>query len=156
MLRWNATVSSASNDSFGIVHAPTVLASVTRTNGDGFRQWSQQEAVSVFARSTADVRGTQFDLSGTYYDNPRAENTGALTAAELARDATLPDPLNVTKLSRKAVTHSQFALTVGRQVNDYDLSASVFTGSRSLDNPLQPVRAGFQGWIPTAAPARTF
>jgi iron complex outermembrane receptor protein len=113
-----------------------VLASVTRTKGDGFREWSEQEAISVFARSTADLGGTRFEFSGTYYDNPRAENTGALTAAELTRDATLPDPLNVTKASRKAVTHSQFALTVGREAGIYDFGASVFTGSRSLDNPL--------------------
>lgn len=136
LTRWNGMVSSASDDSTGMLTTPSVLASFTRTSGNGARQWSQQETNSAFVRTRAMLRGTALELQGTWYENPRAENTGAVTADELARDPRLPDSSNVLKQSRKAVTHSQFALLASRERGPHELSASVFTSSRSLDNPL--------------------
>ncbi len=117
------------------------LASFTRTNGDGPRTWARLDAASAFARAFATVAGTQLELQGTHYDTPRAENTGALTAAELSRDPSLPDSLNITKHSRKAVRQSQVALLasrslVSRRGTVHEFSANVFAGTRSLDNPL--------------------
>lgn len=120
----------------GVVRAPEWLASFTRTRGDGPRTWSRLDATSLFARTRATVGGTRLELQGTHYDAPRAENTGALTAAELARDPRLPDSLNITRQSRKAVVQSQLALLAERAVGAGTLRASVFTGSRTLDNPL--------------------
>ena len=112
------------------------LASFTRTNGDGSRAWARLDASSVFARAMATVAGTRLEVQGTHYDTPRAENTGALTAAELARDPSLPDSLNITKRSRKAVRQSQVALLASRGGPAREISATLFTGTRSLDNPL--------------------
>ena len=123
------------------MHSATVrdagwLASFTRTNGKGARAWSRLDATSVFARGMATIAGTRVEVQATHYDTPRAENTGALTAAELSRDPTLPDSLNVTKRSRKAVKQSQVALLVSRSGAAHDVAATFFTGARSLDNPL--------------------
>lgn len=120
----------------GTVRDAGWLASFTKTNGNGPRAWSRLDASSVFARGMATFAGTRVEVQGTHYDTPRAENTGALTAAELTRDPTLPDSLNITKRSRKAVQQSQVALLVSRSGASHDLSATFFTGTRSLDNPL--------------------
>lgn len=110
--------------------------SFTRTAGDGPRRWSRLEATSGFARAHTTFRNTRLEAQGILYDAPRADNTGALTAAELARDPQLPDSLNVTRRSRKAVRQSQFALLAGRGAGDNVFEASLFTGTRALDNPL--------------------
>lgn len=135
LLRWNATVGSRIDQAAGFTD-PSVLASFTRTSGDGAREWSQQQTSSAFVRAHGLLRGTRVEVHGTWYDNALAQNTGALTAEELARDPALPDPLNVTKQSRKEVTHTQFALSVGREWRAHDVDVTVFTGGRSLANPL--------------------
>lgn len=120
----------------GMIRNAGWLASLSRTNGDGARQWSRTDAQSLFARTMVTIAGTRLELQGTHYDTPRAFNTGALTSAELARDPTLPDSLNITKRSRKAVKQSQLALLASRDMGAFDVSASGFSGTRSLDNPL--------------------
>lgn len=112
------------------------LASVTGTHGDAGRTYSRLDATSAFARVFGTVRGTRLELQGTHYDAPRAENTGALTAVELARDPGLPDSLNITKVSRKSVRQSQLGVIVSRGGGANDVQLSAFVSGRSLDNPL--------------------
>jgi len=112
------------------------LLTLTRTNGDGARQWSRIDATHAFARAFARVGHTRLEVQGTSYDAQRAENTGALTAAELSRDPTLPDSLNITKRSRKAVKHQQLALIASHGSDARSVHASVFAATRTLDNPL--------------------
>jgi iron complex outermembrane receptor protein len=134
--RANIVASGTVGDTVGPLLQPRWLGSFTRTRGDGPRTWSRLDATSVFARALTTIAGTSVELQGTHYDAPRAENTGAQTAAELARDPRLPDSLNITKRSRKAVTQSQVALIAERSVGNGTARASVFTGARTLDNPL--------------------
>ena len=138
--RTTATVSSAqgpSEDSAGtVIRDAGGLFTATRTHGDGPRQWSRLDASHAFARAFATVGHSKLEVQGTYYDTPRAENTGALTAAELARDASLPDSLNITKRSRKAVRHQQLAVIMTHGNAQRSMNASVFAGTRTLDNPL--------------------
>lgn len=136
MQRANVMASGRSAQALGPVRDPQWLTAFTRTRGDGARTWSRLDATSVFARARGVVAGTQFEVQGTRYDAPRAENTGALTAAELAVNPRLPDSLNITKQSRKAVAQSQIALLAERTVGGGTLRASVFGGTRTLDNPL--------------------
>ncbi len=132
----SGTLLGALGDSSGLLQQSQWLASFTRTAGDGPRAWSRFDASSVFARALSTVRGTRLELQGTVYDAPRAENTGALTAAELARDPRLPDSLNITRRSRKAVQQTQLALMAERDLGSGQLRASLFGGTRMLDNPL--------------------
>ncbi len=134
--RANVTASGTGARSIGPAHEPQWLASLTRTRGDGQRTWSRLDATSLFVRTSATMAGTRVEVQGTRYDAPRAENPGALTAAELARDPGLPDSLNITKRSRKAVQQSQLALIAERAVGSGTVRGSVFTGTRTLDNPL--------------------
>lgn len=132
----SGSLRGALGDSSGVLQESQWLASFTRTAGDGPRAWSRFDASSVFARGLTTVGGTRFELQGTVYDAPRAENTGALTAAELSRDPRLPDSLNITRRSRKAVQQTQLALMAERDVGNGQLRASLFGGTRMLDNPL--------------------
>ena len=136
MQRGSVLASGSRRDTTGLVQGGGWLGSVTRTTGNGPRQWSRLEATSAFARALATVGGTRFEVQGTRYDTPRAENTGALTAAELARDPRLPDSLNITRRSRKAVGQSQLSLQAARGDGANTLNASLFLGTRTLDNPL--------------------
>jgi iron complex outermembrane recepter protein len=134
--RTNLIASGTVAERVGPLAQPQWLASFTRTRGDGPRTWSRLDATSGFARAMAKVAGTRVELQATLYDAPRAENTGALTAAELSRDPRLPDSLNITRRSRKAVQQSQVALLAERTVGAGTVRGSIFTGSRTLDNPL--------------------
>jgi iron complex outermembrane receptor protein len=136
MRRANVLASGRSAVAAGPVRNPEWLASFTSTRGDGARTWSRLDASSVFARAKATLAGMRVEVQGTRYDAPRAENTGALTAAELASNPRLPDSLNITKRSRKAVQQSQLAVLAERDIGAGTLRASLFTGARTLDNPL--------------------
>jgi iron complex outermembrane recepter protein len=134
--RGNVQLSGTQADSTGTWQQAAWLLSATRTAGNGPRTWSRLDASSLFARGLATIAGTRWEVQGTHYDAPRAENTGALTAAELARDPRLPDSLNITRRSRKAARQSQVALLAERDVAGGTLRASLFGASRTLDNPL--------------------
>jgi len=136
MRRSSVQASGTLGDSVGVLRAPAWSGAFTRSVGDGPRAWSRLEATSGVARVLATVAGTRLEVQGTMYDTPRAENTGALTAEELARDPRLPDSLNVRRRSRKAVSHAQLALLASRGSGANVLDASLFTSTRSLDNPL--------------------
>ncbi len=112
------------------------LLTLTRTSGDGARQWSRVETTHAFARALTTVGHTTLEVQGTVYDTPRAENTGALTAAELASDPALPDSLNITKQSRKAVRHQQLAVIATHGNTQRSATATLFASTRTLDNPL--------------------
>lgn len=138
LTRTTATLSSAQSSTTAAARVHNAGASITatKTRGPGPRQWSRLDASHAFARTFATVGGTRLELQGTYYDTPRAENSGALTAAELSRDPRLPDSLNITKASRKAVNQKQVALIATRGGKNASLNATIFTGTRTLDNPL--------------------
>ena len=138
LTRTAATVSGA-QDATGAtagLHDAAASLTATRTAGDGPRQWSRLDATNAFGRASAHIGRTRLEVQATRYDAPRAENTGALTAAELARDVRLPDSLNITKHSRKAVQHDQLALLVSRGDDRASFEATAFAAGRTLDNPL--------------------
>ncbi len=138
--RANVTLSGSSSDHDGSWREGQWLGSFTRTAGEGPRTWSRLDATSLFLRGLVSIGGTSVEMQGTRYDAPRAENTGALTAVELAHDPRLPDSLNIIKKSLKAARQTQVALIARRilksGIGDGELRASVFAGTRSLDNPL--------------------
>jgi iron complex outermembrane receptor protein len=135
--RLHATIDGGRPNASGRGATPRGQLAVTRTAGDGPRQWAGLEATQLFARGLATVGGARVELQGTRYESSRAENTGALTAAELARDPRLPDSLNITKRSRKAATQSQLALVIDRPIGaEGNVRAVAFGGTRTLDNPL--------------------
>ncbi len=123
-------------------HAPelgntsTWLASVTHTRTDGPRTYARQEATSGFVRAEGTVSKTRLRLLVSGFDMPLAQNPGALTAAELARDVRLPDSLNITRGASKTVRHAQVGVVAEQGTTDDGLAMAAWFGARDLDNPL--------------------
>lgn len=134
--RASVSASGSGPEKFGPFGESGYLISGTRTEGDGPREYSRQKATSVFGRVLGTVKNSRLEVQGVSYDAPTSENPGALTAVELARNPRLSDSLNVTKHSRKGVQQSQIALLASRGRGTSEISASLFMGSRTLDNPL--------------------
>lgn len=136
--RGNVTLSGTTQLHEGKLQHFEWLGSFTRTAGNGPREWSRLDANSLFIRTRASVGGTNLELQATRYEAPRAENTGALTASELAIDPRLPDSLNISKGSRKAAAQTQVALIADRSLGHGagSVRATLFGGTRTLDNPL--------------------
>ncbi|MFL5637994.1 MAG: TonB-dependent receptor family protein [Gemmatimonadaceae bacterium] len=118
-----------STDGFGY------QANVARTESDGYRDYSRQRTTNGFARVSWD-HGGSFALEWLGLNTPIAENPGALTRAQFETDSRLADPLSIRKGARKAVTQSQFGLTARGAGTRGDIDASVYAGTRALDNPL--------------------
>lgn len=115
---------------------PSWLASLTHTRTDGPRTYAAQEATSAFARADATLKGRRVRMLASAFDMPRAENPGALTAAELERDVRLADSLNITRGANKVVRHAQLGLVAEQGTADNGLAAAAWLGARDLDNPL--------------------
>ena len=112
--RASLAASGSGPEKFGPFGESGYLISGTRTEGDGPREYSRQKATSVFGRVLGTLKNTRLEVQGVSYDAPTSENPGALTAAELARNARLSDSLNVTKHSRKGVQQSQIDARIAR------------------------------------------
>lgn len=108
---------------------------LSRTYGDGPRRYSSFSAVSAFLDGRWSLGGTRVQAQVTRYDAPLAENPGALTAIELDTAFTAADPQNITKRSSKSVRQTLISLSAQRAHAWGDWSASVFGGSRDLENP---------------------
>lgn len=122
--------SSGSTNGFGY------QANATRTQSDGYRDYSHQRVNNGFARLSYDNDNGSYGLEWLGLNTPTAESPGALTRAQFETNPRLADPLSVRKGARKAVRQSQFGLTARRAVARGELEASGYVGTRALDNPL--------------------
>jgi len=108
------------------------------TKSDGTRDYANQELTNMFARAGTSIFGTDISIIGLGLDMPMAQNPGALTRVQFDTNATIADPLSVTRKARKAVHQMQAGVQAHRALGDGDLQAMVFGGTRSLYNPLIP------------------
>jgi iron complex outermembrane receptor protein len=121
----------------GTVGSASYTGNIGRTISDGYRAYSQQRLTNAFLRGTANVRGTEFALIGMGLDMPVADNPGALTLAQVDTAPQMADPASVLKRARKAVHQVQVGLSARRALMaDGEAAAQVYTGTRSLFNPL--------------------
>ena len=133
----------------------------SRTEDDGWRQHAVERVSSAFTRVMTRAAGTDLTAELTAYDMPEGLNPGALTAAQLARDPDMADPFQVRKHARKAVSQEQLGLSAVRQVGQGEVTALVYGGTRSLDNPLtfaivDVQRASYGATLRGTLPTRTF
>jgi iron complex outermembrane receptor protein len=111
--------------------------SATRTDAQGFREHARHRTTSAFGRLLGRAAGIELALHGLFFDQPEALNPGALTALQLAADPRQADSLSVRRRARKIVRQSQLGLTAAREFGDAGgVTATLYGGSRSLDNPL--------------------
>jgi iron complex outermembrane receptor protein len=111
-------------------------ANVTRTESDGYRDYSRQRMTNGFARMSYDNPIDSYALEWLGVNTPIAQSPGAITRAQFEANPHLADPLSVTKRARKAVKQSQFGLTARRSGARGEIEASGYVGTRALDNPL--------------------
>jgi iron complex outermembrane receptor protein len=121
----------------GSIGAFGYQGSATRTEVGGFREHAQQRTTSAFGRLLGRVAGTDVALQGLLFDQPEALNPGALTAVQLAADPRQADLLSIRRRARKVVRQGQLGLTATHAIGDAGgVAATVYGGSRALDNPL--------------------
>jgi iron complex outermembrane recepter protein len=121
----------------GTVGPATYDGDVAYTHQDGYRAYSEQRSTSAFGRATGAIGGTAlaFDIMG--FDEPVADDPGALTLKELTANPRSADPLSVTKLARKSVTQLKLGLTAAHSLLDSgEVTATLYGGPRTLYNPL--------------------
>lgn len=118
--------------------APTLAyaAGVSHSSDGGFRDHSRQRVTRADARVRRAFGASSITAHILALDIPLAENPGALTAAQLATDRRMAEPLAVARQAGKHVRQAQSGLTYARELDRGDLSAILFAGTRALDNPL--------------------
>src|SRR6266581_2997509 len=111
-------------------------ANVTRTESDGYRDYSRQRMTNGFGRLSHDDDNGSYAVEWLGVNTRVAQNPGAITRAQSEANPQLADPLAVRKGARKAVKQSQFGLTARRAVSRGEIEAAGYIGTRALDNPL--------------------
>jgi len=121
---------------------------VGRGGGSGLVTVSQLDYTGQRQHSDADLRNLNsrwhFPLAGGWsltatadvgWD-PRADNPGALTAAEMVRNPDSAAAINITRVAGKSVTQGQGGVTVRRDLaGGGEAALTVFGFTRSLKNP---------------------
>ena len=111
-------------------------ASVTRTEIEGFRNYSRQKTTHALARAELARGATTWSIQGIGFDMPVAENPGALTRAQFDAKPRAAEANTVLRHARKDVRQGQLSLIGARRAARGDFSASVYGGARDLYNPL--------------------
>jgi iron complex outermembrane receptor protein len=122
----------------GRVGTASGTLSLSRTLWDGFRLQSAADlrllnATVDYAVSGTTLVGLRFNAA----DDPKAQNPGALTAAEYAANPDSAAAGNIRRDADKDVQQQQLALLL-RHVDDFgnEVNVSVFGVLRDLNNPL--------------------
>ncbi|HEY7236927.1 MAG TPA: TonB-dependent receptor [Gemmatimonadaceae bacterium] len=122
----------------GSTDAMFYQGNVGHTLANNFRLYSHQELTNGYLRVGATAAGTDFVFQGLGFDEPTAQNPGALTLSQFDANPRLPDSASVRALSRKVVRQIQLGLSATRPLADArggELFAQIYGGTRDLYNP---------------------
>src|SRR5216117_1981180 len=113
------------------------LVTVSRLDYTGQRQHSDADFRNVNSRWHFPLaNGWSLAATADVGWDPRADNPGALTAAEMARNPDSAAAINITRVAGKDVTQGQGGVTVRREfAGGGEASLTVFGIARSLKNP---------------------
>src|SRR5213595_456986 len=119
------------------VGAGSGLVTVSRLDYTGQRQHSDADFRNVNSRWHFPLaNGWSLAATADIGWDPRADNPGALTAAELARNPDAAASRNITLVAGKDVTQGQGGVTVRREFGGGgEASLTVFAITRTLKNP---------------------
>lgn len=111
--------------------------SLSRTTIDGFRQYNHSDMRQLvgaldYALTGSDALSLRFAAAST----PTAENPGALTAAEYAKNPDSAATVNVQRGASRAVSQEQLSLRYHHGEARSDYSAVAYVQRRLVDNPL--------------------
>jgi iron complex outermembrane receptor protein len=107
---------------------------VGRTTQDGFRRYSAQTVTTASGRAMLTTGGTELTLQALYFDEPDADDPGALTREQLDDDPRMADPFWERRGVRKDVSQGQVGLSARRPMGAGELTAAVYGGWRDLIN----------------------
>src|SRR6058998_745406 len=130
---WNKWQSSTSFR----VGSGSALVTVSRLDYTGQRQHSDADFRNVNSRWHFPLApGWSLTATADVGWDPRADNPGALTAAEMARNPDSAAAINITRVAGKSVTQGQGGVTVRRDfTGGGEAALTVFGFTRSLKNP---------------------
>ncbi len=119
------------------VGAGSGLVTVSRLDYTGQRQHSDADFRNLNSRWHFPLaNGWSLAATADFGWDPRADNPGALTAGEMARNPDSAASRNITLVAGKDVTQGQGGVTVRREfVGGGEASVTVFGITRSLKNP---------------------
>src|SRR5688572_27041525 len=127
--RWSAGVG-------GTLAPLRYQALVTRTEQEGYRRYARQRTTHGTGRVLHGLAGAEVGWQAQLFSMPVAENPGALTGAEMSADPRQAVAFSVAKRARKEVSQRQLSVTATRPLSAGELTASLYGGTRDLDNPL--------------------
>ncbi|HEY2806466.1 MAG TPA: TonB-dependent receptor [Gemmatimonadales bacterium] len=108
----------------------------SRLRFTGFRQHSDADLRNLNGRYVLRTGSTILAATADYGDDPRADNPGALTSAELAANRDSAAAINITRAAGKNVHQFQGGLSLRYfDAAGDELSVAVFGFSRHLVNP---------------------
>src|SRR5437588_726671 len=113
------------------------LVTVSQLDYTGQRQHSDADLRNFNSRWHFPLaRGWSLTATADLGWDPRADNPGALTAAEMARNPDSAAAINITRVAGKNVTQGQGGVTVRRDfAGGGEAALTVFGFTRSLKNP---------------------
>ena len=115
-------------------------SSLTRVNGRGFRDYSDQRATRGAARVSLTRAGAALPtiaIAARLSDVSNSESPGALTRAQFDANPRMADPLSVRKQAGKIVRQGDLSLSLARGLRQSGaLEAVVYGSTRTLANPL--------------------
>ncbi len=126
------------------VGAASGVLSLSRTQSDGFRQHSASEITQLNLGGDYLLgSSTSLGLRFGYSNAPKAQNPGALTAAEVFANPDSAAAANIARKADKDVSQGQLGLTLRHFTPRGEISATVFGVLRNLESPAAtPPRGG--------------
>jgi iron complex outermembrane receptor protein len=120
------------------VGSATAQVTVSRLDYEGERDHSAADQRVLNARLRIPVAdGWSLTLNADAGDNPRADNPGSLTLAELRANRDTVPALNINRNAGKDVTQIQGGATLRRvMTNGGEATATIFGLTRDLKNPI--------------------
>ncbi len=127
--KWQTTTRFRAGAGSGFVN-------VSRLGYDGERDHSGADLRNLNTRFQVPVGGWTLSTLADVGDDPRADNPGALTLAELHANRDSAPAINLQRDAGKDVTQGQLGVTLRRSAADGgETAATVFGLTRSLKNP---------------------
>lgn len=124
-----------------------VSAGASLTTLDGWREHSGADLRHYSVRWAQPLwRGFVLNVTGQLDDNPKAQNPGALTLAQLDSAPRMADPRNVATDAGKAVQQQQLGMGLRRSLGRGQVEASLYTLHRDLKNPLNYAYVALDRW----------
>jgi len=137
-VRWTGTAAGTGGDG-----ALGWRVTATENRSDGPRDYADFRSRNVTADASWGGEQGAVRTQFTWYDSPRAQNPGAVTAAELRTVPAVADSQNILRQASKEVGQTLLSVTGDRRWEAGSASATVFSGWRDLYNPQPFAIVGF-------------